>query len=131
MDIKLAQHVPVKILIAEDNIINQKLAMNIFEGLGYKPTMVGNGLEVIEALRKENFDLIFMDVQMPNLDGLEATRRIRELPAHKNTPIIALTANAFAADRERCFAAGMNEVLVKPFDPEALYTMLLQWLSQG
>lgn len=68
---------------------------------------------------------------MPNLDGLDATRRIRELPAHKNTPIIALTANAFAADRERCFAAGMNEVLIKPFDPEALYTMLLQWLSQG
>ena len=128
MDIKLAQHVPVKILIAEDNIINQKLAMNIFEGLGYKPTMVGNGLEVIEALRKENFDLIFMDVQMPELDGLEATRFIIQKMHLEHRPIIvAMTAFALEGDKEKCMEAGMDDYISKPFLIEEIVERIRKW----
>jgi CheY-like chemotaxis protein len=71
-----------------------------------------------------------MDMLMPNIDGLEATRQIRQLPGHRQTPIIAMTANAFAEDKARCFAAGMNDFLVKPFDPQTLFATLLHWLSQ-
>ena len=120
-----------RILVVDDEPINLEIASLLLSDCGLLLDSAEDGLLAIGMAQKTAYSAIFMDVQMPNLDGLEATRRIRELPAHKNTPIIALTANAFAADRERCFAAGMNEVLVKPFDPEALYTMLLQWLSQG
>ena len=120
-----------RILVVDDEPINLEIASLLLSDCGLLLDTAEDGLLAISMAQKTAYSAIFMDVQMPNLDGLDATRRIRELPAHKNTPIIALTANAFAADRERCFAAGMNEVLIKPFEPEALYTMLLQWLSQG
>jgi two-component system sensor histidine kinase/response regulator len=74
---------------------------------------------------------IFMDMQKPNVDGLQATQEIREIPGYRKTPIIAMTANAFAEDKARCLAAGMNDFLIKPFEPEALFTVLLHWLDQA
>ena len=92
---KIAEKIPLKILVAEDNKINQKLVKNIFEGMGYKPSIVQNGLEVIDILRKENFDLIFMDIQMPEMDGLDTTRFITEKMSLSYKPvIIAMTAFA-------------------------------------
>lgn len=128
MDIKLAEHVPLRILIAEDNQINQKLAMNIFEGLGYHPAMVSNGLEVIEALRKESYDLIFMDVQMPELDGLEATRFIIHKMDLPHRPIIvAMTAFALEGDKEKCIEAGMDDYISKPFLIEEIVERIRKW----
>ncbi len=128
MDIKLAQHVPVKILIAEDNLINQKLALNIFEGLGYSPKMVNNGLEVIDALRKESYDLIFMDVQMPELDGLETTRFIiQKMDLVQRPIIVAMTAFALEGDKEKCMEAGMDDYISKPFLLEEIVERIRKW----
>ncbi len=118
---------PLKILIAEDNIINQKVITNILKRLGYRGDVVANGLEVMETLRRQSYDLILMDVQMPEMDGLTATRQIRTLwnspDGHfqGNPPyIIAMTANAMEGDREICLAAGMNDYLSKPVRVEHL-----------
>ena len=128
MDIKLAQHVPIKILIAEDNQINQKLALNIFEGLGYTPKIVSNGLEVIDVLRKESYDLIFMDVQMPELDGLETTRFIIQKMNLEHRPIIvAMTAFALEGDKEKCMEAGMDDYISKPFQIEEIVERIRKW----
>ncbi len=128
MDIKLAQHVPVKILIAEDNLINQKLALNIFEGLGYSPKMVNNGLEVIDALKKESYDLIFMDVQMPELDGLETTRFIiQKMDLVQRPIIVAMTAFALEGDKEKCMEAGMDDYISKPFLLEEIVERIRKW----
>ncbi|HRH66870.1 MAG TPA: PAS domain S-box protein [Bacteroidia bacterium] len=128
MDVKLAEQVPIRIMIAEDNKINQKLAQNIFEGLGYKPLIVGNGQEVIEALRKEPFDLIFMDVQMPELDGLEATRFIIQKMELTHRPVIvAMTAFALEGDKEKCMEAGMDDYISKPFMIEEIVERIRKW----
>jgi PAS domain S-box-containing protein len=125
---KLAQSIPARILIAEDNQINQKLALNIFEGLGYHPVMVSNGLEVIDRLRNEEFDLIFMDVQMPELDGLDATRFILNKMGLVKVPyIIAMTAFALEGDKEKCIAAGMSDYISKPFMIEEIIDKIRSW----
>ena len=82
------------------------------------------------SARERHYDLILMDIQMPHLDGLQATRQIRALPGHAQTPIVAMTANAFAEDRARCTAAGMDDFIAKPFTADLLFTTLLRWLSQ-
>ena len=106
----------MRILIAEDNQINQKLAQNIFEGLGYRPVIVSNGQEVIDQLRRQVFDIIFMDVQMPELDGLEATRFIMNKMNLQHLPVIvAMTAFALEGDKEKCLEAGMDDYISKPF----------------
>ena len=112
---------PLKILIAEDNIVNQKVITNILKRLGYRADVVANGLEVLDTLRRQSYDLILMDVQMPEMDGLTATKQIRTLwhcPENNfqgNLPyIIAMTANAMPGDRENCLAAGMDDYLSKP-----------------
>jgi CheY-like chemotaxis protein len=114
-----AMHYPYKILIAEDILMNQKLIIWVLSKLGYKPDLAGNGLEVLEMMQKESYDVILMDLQMPEMDGLEATRIIREtygaLPL-----IIALTANVVSEDRERCLMAGMNDYISKPINLELL-----------
>lgn len=120
----------VKILLAEDNPINQKVATLILRKSGYEVAVVQDGAEALEALRVGPYDLVLMDVQMPNMDGLEATRKIRD-PQNKvlnsQIPIIALTAHAMKGDEENCIAAGMNDYLAKPIDPKGLLVKIQYW----
>jgi PAS domain S-box-containing protein len=113
---------PLKILLAEDSLVNQKLAVSLLKRQGHDVTVVDNGLKAVEAWEAESFDLVLMDVQMPEMDGLEATRQIRsrEQPSQRHTPIIAMTAYALKGDRERCLAAGMDGYVPKPVRPKTL-----------
>ncbi len=121
---------PLSILVAEDNKINQKLAQNIFEGLGYTPDIVPNGLEVIEKLKRKAYDLIFMDVQMPEMDGLDATRFIiHKMDLAKKPVIIAMTAFALEGDKEKCLEAGMNDYISKPFMIEEIVSKITKWFG--
>ena len=116
---------PLRILMAEDNATNQKLALRLLERLGYRADVTGNGLEAIEALQRRSYDVVLMDVQMPELDGLEATRRIRSEFSESTQPyIIAMTANAMQGDREACLAAGMDDYVSKPIRIESLVNAL-------
>src|SRR5207244_975539 len=111
----------LRILLAEDNPMNQKVALRLLERLGYTATVAGNGLEALAALERQPYDVVLMDVQMPELDGLDATRRIRERwPAETGPRIVAMTANALPEDREACFAAGMDDYVAKPIRTEEL-----------
>ncbi len=115
----------LRLLLAEDNVVNQKVATLMLERLGQRPDVVGDGQEALEAVRARPYDLVLMDVQMPGMDGLEATRRIRaELPEPAQPRIVAMTAGALVEDRERCFAAGMDDHLTKPVRPEDLAAAL-------
>jgi PAS domain S-box-containing protein len=115
------QRRPMRLLLAEDNVINQKVAVRILSQMGYRPDVVQNGVEVIQALERQNYDVILMDVQMPEMDGLEATRRIRQQFTGPRRPwIIAMTANAMDIDQKNCFDAGMDGYLSKPVRIEAL-----------
>ncbi|MFN3958461.1 MAG: response regulator [Parvularculaceae bacterium] len=122
----------LKILLAEDNQINAVLATTLLRRAGHKVDVAVNGIEAVAAATGGGYDLIFMDMHMPEMDGLEASRRIRALgTAAAQAPIVALTANAMAADRQKCLAAGMNDFLSKPFEPEDLNAMLLKWGPRG
>ncbi len=118
---------PFNILIAEDNFINQKLIRKLFELLGYRTDLVANGLEAIEALRRKSYNIIFMDVQMPEMDGYEATRLIKERWGKDGPTIIAMTANAMQGDKEKCLAAGMDDYISKPLRLEDIVNVLVQW----
>ena len=110
-----------RILLAEDNPVNQKLALRTLDKLGYEADLAQNGKEVLSLMGQKSYDLILMDVQMPELDGLEATRRIREDIAHDAQPfIMALTANAMKGDREMCLEAGMDELYDQTFQKTAI-----------
>jgi PAS domain S-box-containing protein len=115
------QRRPMRLLLAEDNVINQKVAVRILSQMGYRPDVVHNGVEVLQALDRQNYDVILMDVQMPEMDGLEATRQIRKLYTGPRRPwIIAMTANAMDIDQKNCFESGMDGYLSKPVRIEAL-----------
>jgi len=120
------------VLLAEDNAVNQRLAVRLLEKRGHRVAVAGNGREALEALEKETFDLVFMDVQMPEMDGLEATAmiRAREKSSGQHQPIIALTAHAMTGDREKCLAAGMDGYLTKPIRPQELEEILEEYLSK-
>lgn len=117
---KPGETMPMSILLAEDNVVNQKVATRLFAKLGYKIDVANNGVEAIRAIEENDYDLVFMDIQMPEMDGLEATRQIIELWGEDRPRIVALTANAMREDRENCFEAGMDEYLTKPFKPNEL-----------
>jgi CheY-like chemotaxis protein len=124
-DTLLGQRLPLRILLAEDNTVNQKLALRLLERMGYRADVVANGLEVLEALQRQRYDVILMDVQMPEMDGLEASRTIHEgWPAEQHPRIVAMTANAMQGDREECLAAGMDDYLTKPIQIKALQEAL-------
>lgn len=127
----LAERLPLKILIAEDNLVNQKVISRVFAKMGYHIDIVTNGLEAIAAVHKQPYDLIFMDMQMPEMDGLEATRQIRKINSSELTPIIAITANSMVGDREKCFESGMNDYIAKPFKVEEIRAAIERWGRSG
>ncbi len=128
LDKSLAQKYPLKILLAEDNSINQKLGLKVLAKMGYVPDLAANGLEVLDALKLQHYDLIFMDVQMPEMDGLEATRQIIQRFQKDERPvIIAMTANAMQGDREKCLNAGMDDYISKPIDLAEVQTVIVTW----
>jgi len=123
----------VRILLAEDNITNQIVAKSILKKFGYYVDAVANGVEAVRSLEKIPYDLVLMDLQMPELDGLEATRMIRNTASkviHPDIPVIAMTANAMAGDREKCLNAGMNDYISKPVDPILLAEKIEKWLKR-
>jgi signal transduction histidine kinase/CheY-like chemotaxis protein len=120
-----------RVLLVEDNEVNQELASEILREAGVEVTLAGDGAQALELLARKPFDAVLMDWQMPVMDGFEATRRIRSDPAFALLPILAMTANAMAGDREKCLAAGMNDHIAKPIEVDALLGTLARWVSQA
>ncbi|MCU7940612.1 MAG: response regulator [gamma proteobacterium symbiont of Bathyaustriella thionipta] len=120
-----------KILVTEDNSINQQVAKELLEGFGLMVVIADNGQKAVNYVHESDFDLVIMDIQMPVMDGMEATRLIRMEEQFKQLPIIAMTAHAMEGDQESCIAVGMDDYLSKPIDPEKLYQMMIKWLDDG
>jgi signal transduction histidine kinase/CheY-like chemotaxis protein len=124
-DAHLAQQLPLRILLAEDNVVNQKVALLMLARLGYRADVAANGVEVLQALERQRYDVVLMDIQMPEMDGLEATRRIlARTPAPERPYIVAMTAHALTGDEEKYLAAGMDGYISKPVRPESLVNTL-------
>ena len=126
IDVGLSKRHPLRILLAEDNQVNQKLALRILEQMGYRADIASNGIEAVESVERQIYDVILMDVQMPEMDGLDATRNIRKLEGVTQPHIIAMTANAMEGDREMCIAAGMNDYVSKPIRVNELVDALMK-----
>ncbi len=124
------EHAGARVLLVEDNSVNQLVAGELLRGVGLQVDLADDGLQAIERAARTSYALILMDVQMPHLDGLQASRAIRRLAGGTQVPIVAMTANAFNEDRDACLAAGMNDHLSKPVMPQRLYETLLRWLGE-
>jgi PAS domain S-box-containing protein len=128
LDRHLAEKLPLRILVAEDNPVNQRLVLRVLQQVGYRAEVAANGVEVLDALNRQSYDIVFMDIQMPEMDGLEATRCIQtEFPPERQPVIIAVTANAMEGDRERCIAAGMHDYITKPIRLAAMQAAIQRW----
>ncbi len=130
LDASLAKRLPLHLLLADDNVVNQKVARRLFEQMGYHVDVAADGYEALQAIHQQVYGIVFMDVQMPEMDGLEATRQIRQFEQSQHrTPcvIIAMTASAMMGDRERCLEAGMNDYLAKPVRLEAVQSAIERW----
>lgn len=125
---ELPSYAQAKILLVEDNAINREVAEGLLSSVGLPVETAENGLVAVERAKKKRYDLILMDLQMPEMDGFDATKQIRLLPQYKDTPIIAMTAVAFQEDRTRCLEVGMTDHLSKPVDPETLFSVMAKWL---
>jgi signal transduction histidine kinase/CheY-like chemotaxis protein/HPt (histidine-containing phosphotransfer) domain-containing protein/PAS domain-containing protein len=123
-DPHMAKKFPLRILLAEDNLTNQKLALHLLARMGYRADVAANGLEAVASLKRQHYDVVLMDVQMPEMDGLEATRRIRDMKADRQPHIIAMTANALLEDRDVCLSAGMDDYVSKPIQVVELVAAL-------
>jgi CheY-like chemotaxis protein len=122
------------ILIVEDNVINQQVTVKILDTYGCKTQVVTNGREAVEALRRNTYDAVLMDLQMPEMDGFEATKAIRDPSGdclNPQIPIIALTANAQEETREKCLSIGMDDFLTKPVSPDVLMCKIRQWVEKS
>ena len=127
IDAGMATRHPLRILLAEDNVVNQKLAMRLLQQMGYRADLASNGIEAIESVERQPYDVVLMDVQMPEMDGLEASRRITAKYTPEQRPrIVAMTANAMQGDREECLAAGMDDYVTKPIRVDTLVEALNQ-----
>jgi CheY-like chemotaxis protein/HPt (histidine-containing phosphotransfer) domain-containing protein len=128
LDHHLARRLPLRLLLADDNPINQKVGLSVLQKLGYRADVVNNGKEVLKALEQRRYDLLFLDVQMPEMDGLEAARQIRlRWSAEKRPCIVAMTGNALAGDREKCLEAGMDDYITKPMRIGELQAAIERW----
>ena len=128
----MPEFLPLRVLLAEDNLVNQHVALAVLKKLGIRAELAANGREAVEAVQAGAFDLVLMDCQMPELDGFQATRRIRELEGEaRRVPILAMTANAMQGDRERCLESGMDDYLAKPITLDGLKNALRRWLPAG
>jgi len=121
---------PRRVLLVEDNVVNQRLALRLLEKMGHSVHVAANGLEALAALPSGDYHLVLMDCQMPEMDGFEATRRIRSSGADwADITIVAMTANAMNGDRERCLQSGMDDYMTKPITAEAFREMVTRWLA--
>jgi len=116
----------VRILIAEDNSMNQRLIKHLLESRGYNFDLVFNGIQAIESLKKQSYDMVLMDIQMPEMDGYSATKQIRE-ELKSNIPVVAMTAHAMSGEKEKCIKAGMNDYISKPIDEEILFDIIQKY----
>jgi two-component system, sensor histidine kinase and response regulator len=123
-------HLGKRVLVVEDDPMNQAVALELLRNVGFDLVLASDGLEAVQLVENSEFAIVLMDLKMPRLDGLQATAAIRALPGRRKLPIVAMTANTFQEDRERCLAAGMDDILGKPIYMETLCEMLLRWLSQ-
>jgi len=132
IDAGMAARHPLRILLAEDNVVNQKLALRLLQQMGYRADLASNGVEAIESVQRQTYDVVLMDVQMPEMDGLEASKAIAARWGARERPrIVAMTANAMQGDRDLCIAAGMDDYVTKPIRVDALVEALTRVAARG